>query len=69
MVMRPNLTGKHKEVYKVESKYQFGVRKIWFKEANSYADKESYSLLLYFSNILSIFDLEYTMMRNHAKGA
>jgi len=69
MVMRPNLLGKYKEVYKLEKGYQYGVRKTWFQEANNYADKESYSLLLYFSNILAIFDLEYTMMRNHAKGA
>ena len=69
MCKRPTKVDVYDEVYKLEKTSKYGVRKTWFKEANCYSDKEPYSLLIYLSNILNIFDLEYTMMRNHARGA
>jgi hypothetical protein len=66
---RPTLVKAHaKEQYKLEGTEMFGVRKVWFNETSAYSEKETYKLLVYLTQILGIFDLEYVMMRNVTKG-
>lgn len=57
-----------KEQFKLESNEMYGVRKVWFNETESFSEIENYKILVYVSQILGIFDLEYTMMRNATRG-
>lgn len=56
--------------YKIdEGRQQYGVRKVKFDEPLHLADYETYNLLVYFTQILGIFDLEYSMLRNCSKAS
>ena len=52
--------------YKTNKKMRFNVRKVNFKEAHDY-DTQAYSVLVYLNQMLSIFNLTFTMMKNSTR--
>lgn len=65
LAKRPTLLSQ--PVYKLEGKQQYGVRKTWLEEAPNLMQHDALNILIYTTQLLNIFDLEYTMLRNLAK--
>jgi hypothetical protein len=55
-------------MYKLDSKQNYGFRKVNFKDSYDYGHKDIFRLLQYTSLILRIFTLEYLMGRNNTPG-
>jgi hypothetical protein len=54
-------------VYKMEEKQAYGVRKVWMEETPNLMQHDTFLILCYCTQVLNIFDLEYTMLRNLSK--
>lgn len=50
--------------YKREGSLNYPVRKVKYENCPNLIQHDPYKLLIYASQMLSIFDLEYTMLRN-----
>ena len=51
--------------YRIEGGQKYSMRKVFFKEAYSYGQKDSFKLLQFLTCMLRIFNLEYLMGRNN----
>jgi hypothetical protein len=51
----------------MEEKQAYGVRKVWMEETPNLMQHDTFLILCYCTQVLNIFDLEYTMLRNLSK--